>query len=68
MIDVVKNVICDKCSLIIYKPEDCKDGSCCIKAEKYGIKAVQSVVIDGKIAVVGKTTEDEIRNALELRK
>ncbi len=60
----LRKAVCEKCEIIVYKPEDCVDGSCCVKAEGYGIKAVPSIVIDGKLAVTGKISSEELRKHL----
>ncbi len=62
----LKEVVCGKCEIIIYKPEDCVDGSCCVKAENYGVKAVPSIVIDGKLALTGKSNSQKIKDILKL--
>lgn len=57
----LKKAVCDECEVIVHRPEDCIDGSCCIKAENYGIKAVPSIVVDGKLAHVGKLSAEEFK-------
>ena len=51
----LKKDVCEECEVIVYKPEDCVDGSCCIKAENYGIKAVPSIVINKELVATGKS-------------
>lgn len=38
---------------IVHKASECVDGKCCQLAASYGIFAVPSIVIDGKLAKVG---------------
>ena len=42
----------------------CEGDECCEEAKKYGIKAVPTIVIDGKIAHVGKISSDEFKKIL----
>lgn len=60
----IRKAICNKCELIVYRPEDCVDGSCCVKAENYGVKAVPSIVVDGKIAHTGKLSAEEFEKLI----
>lgn len=39
----------------------CSGDECCEPAKTYGIKAVPSVVVDGKIAHVGKLSAEEFK-------
>ena len=55
------------CEIIIYRPEDCIDGSCCIKAENYGVNAVTAIIINGKLAITGKTNTEQIKKLLKGR-
>lgn len=38
---------------IVHKASECTDGSCCRLADSYGIYAVPSLVVDGKLVEVG---------------
>lgn len=60
----IMRVVCNECEFIVYRPEDCVDGSCCRKAEGYGVKAVPSIVIDGKLVVIGKIGSEELKKYL----
>ncbi len=60
----LRKAVCDSCKVIVYRPEDCIDGSCCIKAGNYGIKAVPAIVIDEKLAVTGKVSSRELKKYL----
>ena len=60
----IKKVIPKETEIIVYRLEDCVNGSCCVKAEKYGVKAVPSIVIDGKLAVTGKINSKEFERYL----
>ncbi len=46
----------------VHQQSECVDGSCCALAEKYGVRAVPSLVIDGKVVMVGLPGEQEIMN------
>ena len=39
----------------------CEGTECCEPAKNYGIKAVPTIVVDGKIAHVGKLSVEEFR-------
>ncbi len=39
----------------------CEGSECCEPARNYGIKAVPTVVVDGKIAHVGKISAEEFK-------
>ncbi len=47
--------------LTVHRASECRDGSCCRLAEAYGIRAVPSLVVDGRIVLVGVPTEEDIR-------
>ncbi len=46
----------------IHKASECKDGSCCALAEQYGVRAVPSLVVDGKVVLVGLPDEQDIKS------
>ena len=46
----------------VHRASECKDGSCCALAEQYGVRAVPSLVVDGKIALVGLPDEQDIKS------
>ena len=50
---VVRNLLPKNAEFIVHRAEECKDGSCCALAEKYGVNAVPTLVINGRVAVVG---------------
>lgn len=63
-INVLKETVkkISQLKLVIHKASECIDGSCCELAAKYGVYAVPSLVIDGKLVHVGKlSNEEEIR-------
>lgn len=39
----------------------CEGTECCGPAKKYGVKAVPSIAVDGKIAHVGKLSAEEFK-------
>lgn len=42
----------------------CEGTECCEPAKKYGIKAVPSIAVDGKIARVGKISAEEFKKLI----
>lgn len=46
----------------VHRASECKDGSCCALAEQYGVQAVPSLVVDGKVALVGLPDEHDIKS------
>ena len=45
----------------VHRQSECTDGSCCALAEKYGVRAVPSLVVDGKVVLVGLPDEHDIK-------
>ncbi len=45
----------------VHRASECKDGSCCALAEQYGVRAVPSLVADGKVVLVGLPDEHDIK-------
>lgn len=45
----------------VHRASECKDGSCCVLAEQYGVSAVPSLVVDGEVVLVGLPDEDDIK-------
>lgn len=41
-------------ALEVHRASECVDGSCCALAEKYGVRAVPSLVVDGRVVMVGR--------------
>lgn len=60
-LEVIQSVVCPKCEVVERK---CSGDSCCKEAASYGIKAVPTIVVDGRIAFVGKPTAEEAREIL----
>ncbi len=44
----------------VHRASECRDGSCCALAEQYGVRAVPSLVVNGKVALVGLPDEHDI--------
>jgi hypothetical protein len=66
-LELIDRVKCGKCTLIEYNLfERCEDKICLEKARKYGIRAVPTMVVNGKIAVEGKPTETQVRHYIGL--
>jgi len=65
--EIVRKVKCEGCSLTEYNiKERCESKICLKKEQQYGIKAVPTIVIDGKIAIKGKPTAKQVKEALGL--
>ncbi len=45
----------------VHRASECKDGSCCALAEQCGVRAVPSLVVNGKVALVGLPDEHDIK-------
>jgi len=51
MVKLVKDLACPSCEVVVYNLADpCESKECLEKAKEYGISAVPTVVVDGKIA------------------
>ncbi|MGH2396290.1 MAG: thioredoxin family protein [bacterium] len=48
--------------IIVHRQSECVDGSCCELAASYGVRAVPSLVVDGKIALVGRPSLSELES------
>lgn len=55
---LIKQEACKECEIIERK---CSGDECCQPAKDYNIKAVPTVVVDGKIAFVGKPTLEQVK-------
>lgn len=44
-------------ALEVHLASECVDGSCCALAEEYGVRAAPSVVVDGRVVLVGRPQE-----------
>ena len=40
--------------ITVHRQSECVDGSCCRLAESYGVRAVPSLVLDGRVVLVGR--------------
>jgi len=66
-LEIVEKARCDECILTEHDmTEKCDTGICLEKAEEYGIKAIPTIVVDGRVAIVGKPTEGRVREVLGL--
>ena len=45
----------------VHRASECVDGSCCALAAQYGIRAVPSLVVNGRIALVGVPDEHTLK-------
>ena len=57
-LELVKKEACSECEVTERR---CSGSECCQPAKDYGIKAVPTVVVDGKITIVGKPTLEEVQ-------
>jgi len=61
-LELIKKEACRECEIIERR---CSGNECCEPAKIYGIKAVPSVVVDGKIALVGKPDQEGVKRLFE---
>jgi hypothetical protein len=47
--------------ITVHRQSECVDGSCCRLAASYGIRAVPSLVVDGKIVLVGQPSSSDLK-------
>jgi hypothetical protein len=52
-LDTLKGAFPDL-DILEHRAQDCVDGSCCQLAEAYGVRAVPSLVVNGKVVLVGR--------------
>lgn len=57
-LELIKKEACSECEIIERR---CSGDECCEPAKSYGIRAVPTVVADGKIIFVGKPTLEEVK-------
>ena len=57
-LEMIKKEACSECEVIERR---CSGEECGESAKDYGIKAVPTVVVDGKITIVGKPTLEEVK-------
>ena len=58
-LSLLRQEACSECEIIERR---CSGDECCEPAKGYGIKAVPTVVVDGKIRLVGKPSFAQVRN------
>jgi hypothetical protein len=46
--------------ITVHRASECRDGSCCALAERYGVRAVPALVVDGKVVLVGLPTPHDL--------
>lgn len=65
--EIVQKAKCSECTVTEYNiREKCESEICLKKAKEYGIKAVPTIAVDGKIAIEGKPTARQVKDALGL--
>lgn len=57
-LELIKKESCSECEVIERR---CSGDECCDPAKDYGIKAVPTIVVNGKIAIVGKPTLEQVK-------
>lgn len=57
-LELIRREVCSECEIIERR---CSGDECCQPAEDYGIKAVPTIVVNGKIMIVGKPTLEEAK-------
>jgi len=65
--EIVQKAKCGECTVTEYNIlQKCESEICLKKAKEYGIKAVPTIVVDRKIAIEGKPTIRQVKDALGL--
>jgi len=65
--EVIQGATCSECTITEYDiREKCENETCVRKAKEYGVKAVPTIVIDGKITIEGRPTIHQIKEELGL--
>lgn len=65
--EIVQEAKCSECVVTEYNiREKCESEICLKKAEEYGIRAVPTIVVDKKVAIEGKPTISQVKDALGL--
>lgn len=65
-LDLVKSLVCKDCQIIVYDiAAGCKTMECRQKAKEYGITAVPSIVVDGRLleCCTGRAITSEVLKA-----
>lgn len=57
-LEIIKKEACTECEVI---EQRCSGSECCQPAKNYDIKAVPTVVVDGKVTFVGKPTLEQVK-------
>lgn len=57
-LELIKKEACSECEIIERR---CSGDECCQPAKDYRIKAVPTIVVDGKITIVGKPTSEQVK-------
>ena len=57
-LELIKKEACNECEVIERR---CTDSECCQPAKDYNIKAVPTVVMDGKVTIIGKPTLEQVK-------
>ena len=55
---LMKKEACSECEVIERR---CSGDECCESAKNYRIKAVPTIVVDGKITIIGKPTLEQVK-------
>lgn len=57
-LELIRKEACSECEVIERR---CSGNECCEPAKGYNIKAVPTVVVDGKVTIVGKPILEEVK-------
>lgn len=61
-VKLINEIKCCCCDVKVYDiKQQCDTKECLNKADEYGIKSVPTIVVDGKIAIEGKPTIEELK-------
>ncbi len=63
-LEIIKEAKCEECTVTERNINEACECGCIEKAKEYGIRTIPTIVIDGKIAIEGKPTVEQIKNAL----
>lgn len=65
--ETVQKTKCSECTVTEYNiREKCESEACLRKAKEYGIRAIPTIVVDEKVAIEGKPTIKQVKDALGL--
>ncbi len=57
---MIRSILPSGVDLVVHRAQDYRDGSCCRRAEAYGVRAVPTLVVDGQVVQVGLPDETRL--------